>query len=177
MKENDVIWVRFTWRLHDLDVSVTAPNGYRFRPAVAGEVEEVTRVVLSAYASDPVWKDLFSGIRDRMTKRINETLGATGCHYVVAEFNGRIVAVSGVSRSHWTDQNLLTGICVAPEHQRRGLGTYLLAASLLCLRDMGLVAAKVYTEAGSLADRKIYPRFGSQREEGVQYPGLTPQVT
>jgi len=112
-----------------------------------------------------------------MTKRINETLGATGCHYVVAEFNGQIVGVSGVSRSHWTDQNLLTGICVAPEHQRRGLGAYLLAASLRCLRDMGLVAAKVYTEAGSLADQKIYPRFGSQREEGVQYPGLRPQAT
>lgn len=177
MKSKDFIWVRFTWPLRDLDESVPAPNGYRFRPALAGEVEEVIRVVLSAYASDPVWKDLLHGIRDRMTKRINDTLGATGCHYIVAELHGKIVAVSGVARSHWTDQNLLTGICVAPEHQRRGLGTYLLAASLLCLRDMGLLSAKVYTEAGSLADHKIYPLFGSEREEGVEYPGLRPQQT
>jgi N-acetylglutamate synthase-like GNAT family acetyltransferase len=114
---------------------------------------------------------MLQAVEDRMTRRIQDTLGAPDSHYLAAEFNGAIVAVSGIARTHWTDQNLLTGICVTPEHQRKGLGTYLLAASLLRLRDMGLGAGRVYTEAGSLADRKIYPLFGSTREEGVNYPG------
>jgi GNAT superfamily N-acetyltransferase len=169
-----IVWVRFTWQLTDLDVDVRAPAGYRFRAARADELDDVIRVVLSAYASDPVWRPLLAGITDRMTKRIRATLGKAGSHYIAAEFNGDIVAVSGTARTHWTDQNLLTGICVAPEHQRKGLGRSLLAASLLRLRDFGLVTAKVYTEAGSLADRKIYPCFDSTREEGVDYPGLHP---
>src|SRR5687767_2732201 len=48
----------------------------------------------------------------------------------------------------------------------------IMALSALRLREMGLMTAKVYTEAGSLADRKIYPLFGSTREEGVDYPGF-----
>jgi N-acetylglutamate synthase-like GNAT family acetyltransferase len=174
MKPGDVVWVRFTWRLPDLHVDVLAPPGYRFRAARADELDDVIRVVLSAYASDRVWRALLAGIKDRMTKRIRATLAAPDSHYVAAEFNGSIVAVSGIARAHWTDQHLLTGICVAPAHQRKGLGRYLLAASLLWLRELGLVTAKVYTEAGSLADRKIYPLFGSTREEGVDYPGLHP---
>jgi ribosomal protein S18 acetylase RimI-like enzyme len=173
----DIVWARFTWSMRDLKVSVPMPKPYRCRSARNGEDQDVLGVVLTAYASDPVWRDLFDGIRDRMTKRVNETFGKTGYDYIVAELDQSIVAVSGVARSHWTDQNLLTGICVVPEHQRKGLGRYLLAASLLSLRDMGLATAQVYTESGSLADRKLYPLFGSRREEGVDYPGLRPQPT
>jgi GNAT superfamily N-acetyltransferase len=157
-----------------LRVDVRAPAGYRFRAARADELDDVIRVVLSAYASDPVWAPLLRGITDRMTKRIRATLGAADSPYVVAELDSGIVGVSGTARAHWTDQNLLTGICVAPEHQRKGLGRYLLATSLLGLRELGLATARVYTEAGSLADRKIYPLFDSTREAGVDYPGLRP---
>ena len=167
-------WVRFTWSLADLNLDVPTPTPYRCRSAKRGEAAEILSVVLAAYASDPVWNELLDGIRTRMAARIRETLGAAGSQYIVAELNNSIVAVSGVARSHWTDQNLLTGLCVAPEHQRKGLGTHLLAASLLSLRDMGLATAQVYTESGSLADRKLYPLFGSRREGGVEYPGLRP---
>jgi len=54
------------------------------------------------------------------------------------------------------------------------LGKYLLGLSLGRLRAMGLRQARVYTENGSLADRKVYPLFGSVREEDVEYPGVQP---
>ena len=111
-----------------------------------------------------------------MTERIQTTIGKPGSQYLVAEAKGHIVAVSGIAKEHWVGQNLLTGICVVPEHQQRGLGKYLLARSLLRLHEMGLETARVYTEAGSLADRKIYPRFGSTREVGVDYPALHPRA-
>jgi N-acetylglutamate synthase-like GNAT family acetyltransferase len=174
MKPDAMVWVRFTWRLTDLNAELSPPVGYRVREAHRHELDDVIRVVLSAYGSDPVWKASLDGITDRMTKRIRETLGAPDAPYIVAEFDGGIVGVSGTARTHWTDQNLLTGICVAPGHQRKGLGKYLLIASLWRLRSLGLATAKVYTEAGSVADRKIYARHGSIREEGVDYPGLRP---
>lgn len=58
-----------------------------------------------------------------------------------------------------------------PEHQRRGVGRVLLFASLHGLCALGCRHARVYTEAGSLADRKIYPLFGSVRTPNVHYPG------
>lgn len=173
-KPGSVIWVRYTWRLLDLDVNVPAPVGYRCRPAFRDEWDAVIQVVLSAYAADPAWGGLLDGIKIRMTKRIQATIDTPDSQYLVAECEGRIVAVSGIAKTHWTGQNLLTGICVTPEHQRKGLGKYLLALSLLRLREMGLGTARVYTEAGSLADRKIYSLFGSRREKGVDYPGLQP---
>lgn len=107
-----------------------------------------------------------------MSKRVETTLGQNDAAYLVIGWKNRIVAVSGIASEHWTDQNLLTGICVVPEHQRRGIGRYLLSLSLLHLKQMGLVKAQVYTELDSLADQKIYPLFGSQRELGVHYPGI-----
>jgi uncharacterized protein len=167
-----VVWVRHRWNL-PLSIPSTHVDGYTIRTAAAHERDAVLRVVLAAYASDPIWLPMMEGITRRMTRRIDETFGSNGAAYfVVADRDGAIAAVSGVAESHWTDQNLLTGICVLPPHQRHGLGAALLAESLRWLQSRGLKEARVYTERGSLADRKIYPRFGSTREEGVDYPAL-----
>lgn len=77
--------------------------------------------------------------------------------------------MAGISQRHWTNQNLLTGICIAEEHQRKGLGTTLLFQSLISLRNAGLEIATVYTEENSVADKKIYPLFGSVRTSNVEY--------
>ena len=165
-------WVRHTWDLTRLQVPSAIPSPYDMRPARANESDLVLRLVLDAYASDPIWQPLLAGIAERMTERIDTTIGNTDCAYLIAHRNGEAAAVSGVAEQHRTDQNLLTGICVAPAHQRRGLGTALLAQSLLWLRGRCLREARVYTEAGSLADEKIYRLFGSWREANVQYPGV-----
>ncbi len=131
MSADAAVWVRYSWDLENLRVNIQAPVGYHFRSALSVEVESVTQVVLSAYRSDPVWELLMAGIEERMRERIKTTLGTQGTDYLLAEYESSIVAVSGIAKSHWTDQNLLTGICVLPEHQRKGLGKYLLGLSLL----------------------------------------------
>lgn len=164
-------WVRFRWDLQRLGALLPVPSGYAFRSAAKDEIDTVCRVVLLAYASDPVWHPHLSAIERRMVERIASTLGSPGVEYLVAVVGRSMVGVSGVATAHWTDQNLLTGICVLPGHQRKGLGRYLLAWSLQRLGELGLEHAQVYTELGSLADKKIYPMFGSVREEDVDYPG------
>lgn len=165
------VWVRHTWDLSKLHVLTREPQGYHFESAAASNVEEIIAVVLAAYGSDPIWSKIIDAIAQRMTPRIASSIGTHGCEYLVAKSQNRIVAVSGIAAAHWTDQNLLTGICTLPPHQRKGLGTHLLGLSLLRLRDMGLTRAQVYTEFGSVADQKIYPLFGSYREVDVHYPG------
>jgi ribosomal protein S18 acetylase RimI-like enzyme len=167
-----IVWARHIWSLPEVTLCSSAPDGYAFGCAGIQNDREIVDVVLTAYASDPIWEPLMEGIRNRMTERIKTTLGTAEADYVVARAGNEIIAVSGVAKEHWTDQNLLTGICVIPRHQRRKIGTYLLNMSLLRLKEMGLVQARVYTESGSLADRKIYPLFGSKRQEGVLYPGV-----
>jgi ribosomal protein S18 acetylase RimI-like enzyme len=131
----------------------------------------VSEIVLAAYGSDPVWRPHLDAIGARMRQRIAETIGNQDTAYLVVRHAGICVAVSGIAREHWTDQNLLTGICVLPAHQRRGVGRALLLASLHALCGLGCRHARVYTEADSLADRKIYPLFGSVRTPNVRYPG------
>ena len=172
MSGQEIIWTRHTWNLDDAQIRLVAPDGYDFDSASPDEEQRIIHVVLSAYASDPVWESMMAGISERMIERIKATLGSENADYLVARRDREIVAASGVAAEHWTDQNLLTGVCVLPEHQRKGVGRYLLGLSLLRLKRMGLRRAQVYTESGSLADRKIYPLFGSRREEGVRYPGV-----
>jgi ribosomal protein S18 acetylase RimI-like enzyme len=172
MSQQETIWARHTWNLGGTELRLIAPEGYDFDSATPGEEQRIIHVVLSAYASDPMWEPLMDGIRERMTDRIKMTFARGDADYLLARRGGEIVAASGVAQEHWSGQNLLTGVCVLPEHQRKGLGRHLLGLSLLRLRQMGLREARVYTESGSLADRNIYPLFGSRREEGVRYPGV-----
>jgi N-acetylglutamate synthase-like GNAT family acetyltransferase len=167
-------WVRYTWDLARLArVADSPPLAFQVRAAAPGDEIAVLDVVLAAYGSDPVWSAMLPAIERRMRDRVAETIGLPDCEYITLTERDRTVAVSGVAREHWTDQNLLTGVCVRPEFQRRGLGTFLLGYSLHRLRRMGLVTASVYTESGSLADRKIYPLFGGRRQESVIYPGAS----
>lgn len=166
-----VIWVRHSWSLNDLEFRLPPPKGYVFESASVQEGEAIMRVVFLAYGSDPTWRPIMMDIQKRMSERIQTTLGSDDSDYIVARSGSEIIAVSGIARQHWTDQNLLTGICVLPQHQRKGIGRYLLGLSLMRLKEMGLAQAQVYTESGSLADRKVYPDFQSRREVGVRYPG------
>src|SRR5437588_11440793 len=173
---NTTNWVRFDWQLAHLGEPPEMP-GYQFDRAVGADRNRLEEVVLEAYASDPIWNSIVDGIRRRMSARIDETLGSPGAAYMVALDDRVIVGVSGVARHHWSDQNLLTGLCVLPDHQRRGIGTRLLYESLRQLRAMGLETARVYTEEGSVADIRLYPKFGSVRTSGVQYPGVHESLT
>lgn len=153
MAPKEIMWVRYTWDLSQIAAELLLPPGHRLR------------LVVSSYASDTAWKDHLSKIESRLSRRIAATLGHRDAEYLVVEYGGSIAGVSGVADSHPTNQNLLTGPCVMPEHQRKGLGTYLLGASLSSLRRMGLAQAVVYSLAGCMADKHVYPKFGSTREE------------
>ncbi|PWU23385.1 MAG: hypothetical protein C5B48_08690 [Candidatus Rokuibacteriota bacterium] len=168
-------WVRFEWSLAGREFPARDMAGYRLRAAVPGDVDAMLEVVCAAYASDPAWRGLVADIKRRVGTRIRESLRDPGAHFVVAEHGPRVVGLDGVALDHSTGQNFITGICVVPEHQGRGLGGALLAASLAWLRDQGLAIATVTTNAKSVAAR-VYQRFGATRIEDVEYPDA-PRIT
>jgi purine/pyrimidine-nucleoside phosphorylase len=163
-------WARHQWNLYGIDFSLSLPPGYEERNATNADAIRVLDIVLRAYGSDAVWQSHLPAIATRMHHRIRQTLGHPGAAYLLVVRGDEVVAVSGVAVSHWTDQNLLTGVCVHPNHQRRGVGRFLLGRSLQWLQTNGVLEPQVYTETGSLADRKIYPLYGSTRVVGVAYP-------
>lgn|GEM_PF-3572780 len=162
--------MRFRWPLKGRQFAVPLPSGYEIRLVRKDEATSATRVVVDAYASDPVWRSMMPSITSRMTERVARAFDSSDSGVICATHRSQVIAISGVAESHWTGQNFLTGICVLPQHQRRGVGNCLLGASLTWLRDRGLEAAQVVTEEGSIADAKVYPRFGSERIRGVEYP-------
>ena len=165
----DVTWVKYIWDLPGAAFEAPLPSGYEARSGRAGEAQVFVDTTVAAYASDPTWSPLIASIRQRMGDRVAQTYDAEDSEYLCVTSAGAIVAVSGMAETHWTQQNFLTGPCVLPGHQRKGLGTYLLATSLAWLRDRGCREGAVFTEEGSIADAKIYPRFGSRRIAGVDY--------
>lgn len=168
-------WVKFTWQLDQIperDLPML-PAGYDLRIVGTGHFSELLQIVVGAYNTEPVWNKIIHEITIRMKERIGNTLGQAQNKYLAIFHTDQIVAVSGVCQYHWTNQNFLTGICVSKNHQRQGLGTYLLYNSLKTLHASGLTYASVYTETGSLADIKIYPLYQSKRIENVEYLSLS----
>jgi len=164
-------WARFSWDLARASLPTFPPADSTVSRASPESAEVILEVVTEAYGSDPVWKEMLPAIRERMRSRIAETISDECCEYLLLTKASGIVGVSGIAEAHWTGQNLLTGICIRPAFQQQRLGTFLLGYSLYRLRSRGLIRATVYTEQGSLADRKIYPLFGGVREANVEYPG------
>ncbi|UOB16116.1 GNAT family N-acetyltransferase [Abyssalbus ytuae] len=164
-------WVKFKWDLKKI-TNFSIPvleKEYSFEVAQEHDLKQIIETVVLAYKTDPIWGKCIGEIKPRMTERINSTFYQPQSKYLLVKYDKEIVAVSGVTQLHWTNQNLLTGICVAKKHQRKGLGTYLMFHSLHSLQNSGLEFANVYTESGSVADKKIYPLFGSVKIENVEY--------
>ncbi|MDD5349247.1 MAG: hypothetical protein PHQ12_03455, partial [Chthoniobacteraceae bacterium] len=77
----------------------------------------------------------------------------------------RIIGASGLSAERDAKRHLLTGPCLSLEYHNRGLGSALLAHSLLALREAGLSTVRGETKRGSAAAQFLYPKFGAVRQE------------
>lgn len=158
------LWVQYTWDLKKLHVDLLKPQGYDFRTAVRKDLADVINVVIASSALDNNWQFLFRSFTVKMIERIGATLGNANAEYVIAEKDSEIVGISGLAKEYWTRQNLITGICVLPDHREKGVDKYLLSLSLIKLKEMNLHLAKALTESGSILDKKLYKSFGSVRK-------------
>lgn len=169
MADRQTQWVRFDWPLAGQEFEITVAAGYRLRAARPEDLDAMLAAVAAAYASDPAWTNMTDDIERRVGGRICARLSDPGAYFVLAECADGIVGLNGVAVKSTTGMNLITGICVNPAHQGRGLGVALLGRSLEWLRDQGLVQATVSTDKNAAAAR-AYDRFGAVRVENVEFP-------
>lgn len=166
-------WVRHTWDLTTEVARRPAPEGYELAKGGCNDFADMFGVIASAFRSDPAWDADLGEIIERLNRRMCSTLGRDGIDYLLATSGEQLVAVSGLAKSHPGGRNFLTGVCIHPRYQRRGLGTFMLGESLARLRAMGAASARVYTKEGTVADRYLYPHFHSKRDRDVTYAGAS----
>lgn len=169
MTPNALAWVRYLWASDDFEPETRTSPRVTVRPAAASEGRAVRRTACAAYSAEPVWARLCPAMIDKATRRIPDDLRITDTWFWVADHDRGIVAVTRIARTYWTGEHSITGVCVSPESQRRGPGTRLRGLSLTVRREMGVTQACAFTVADSVADRNLYPRFGSRRHERVWY--------
>jgi len=168
MTDKATEWVRFEWPLAGREFDLSVTEGYRLRPAEVADVDAMVALVGAAYESDPAWDGFVAKIQQRVGGRIRDRISDPGAHFVVVECDDGVVGLNGVALESPTNMHLITGICVAPAHQGRGLGAALLGRSLAWLRNQGLSSATVTTDAGAVAAR-VYDRFGAARTDHAKY--------
>lgn len=160
MADRTMKWVRSDWPLHGRAFDVSVAGGYRLRPATGADLDAMRAVVAAAYASDPQWDGMTGEIERRVMARVTDRIADPMAHFLLAVSGRKVVGLNGVALASETNMNLITGICVSPAHQGRGLATALLGGTLTWLRDNGLSEATVTTAADAVA-AKIYARFGA----------------
>ncbi len=160
-------WDRFEWPLSGQKFDVSVPEGYSLRTGRFEDLDAMHGLVDIAYASDPSWDGQMADIKKRVGHRMRERISDPDANFVLATLGDRIFGLNGVAVHSPTNMHLITGICVDPAHQGRGLGGVLLGASLSWLRDQGLSTATVTTDATAVA-AKVYARFGAIREANVE---------
>lgn len=168
MVDRNTNWVRFDWRLSGREFDFSVADGYRLRPASSADLDAIARIVAAAYATDPQWDGLTADIERRVMARVTDRITDPTAHFLLAVYGQKAVGLNGVALKSETKMNLITGVCVEPMHQARGLATALLGGTLTWLRDNWLSEATVTTEADAVAV-KVYAGFGAVRTMGVAY--------
>lgn len=155
-------WMRFQW---DLSRSAIAEPAIErpmvCRPAENDEEQEVLDVLCKSVALDSSLgeggRDLQEYFRDAFYK-----VWRSKDRRALAVLHGdRIVGASVflVGTEESSDQ-LFSGPCVLSEYRSRGLGKFLLQASLVELKNAGVGAPSAICKRFSTLAKYVYPKFG-----------------
>ena len=172
-----VRWTRFSWDLTRLaPVYPAIDSHYRIRPATAEDENAVRSVVFSSFTLDQNWNFLLREIREQLDasldsvfhdrtertqpKRRQEPGDSHERFCLVVTHGSRIIGASALSAWRDAGNHLLTGPCILMEYRNRGLGTALLANSLLTLREVNLTTVYGLTKQKSPTEQFVYSKFG-----------------
>jgi len=157
-------WTRFSWDLRNFaPVYPAIDKRYSIREAAPEDEKGVRTAVVTAFTLDPHWNT--AQFRDRLDAALdlvfNPKANAGRVPCLVITHGARIIGASAVSSWREAENHLLTGPCILMEYRNRGLGTALLAHSLLYLKEAELQIAHGTTLQGTPTERFLYRKFNS----------------
>ena len=166
-------WARYTWDTKKLPKKAPQPS-LRVKLVEPEKVDytQEFNTIESAYSLDPGWG---VGLNVRLEEmQLLSTFSAHDKEKRVRHLHlmdgKRLVGVSLISKHPGFPRSLLSGICIIDEYRCRGAGGFLLYESLKKLEEEGLAEVTAMTKVGISADKFLYNKFDSKREEMVEDP-------
>jgi hypothetical protein len=159
-------WLRFTWDLTKVPSSGSEiPSPYQLRDAEAEEEDTIQKVAYSAFSMDSGWGNLQSPFVENIRKQVAAAFEKDAKSRCLALLHGsRIIGTSVLGLEDGATNHLVTGPCILHEYRSRSLGSHMLQASLLALREAGLKKGFGVTREKTTSARFIYTKFGGTSE-------------
>ena len=159
----------FRWDLSQVDVSkLQSPADVRVRDADDAEYGTVAEVWYNGLASEEgnAWGDYLARWTPvKAAKWFIDYKNRLGAKMLVAEGDGKIIGISGIIPEKKSGiARMYTGVVVALDQRRRGVGSMLLYVTLLESKRQGLHYSEVETRAGSTASKHLYHKFGGMQK-------------
>ncbi len=156
----------FRWDLSRIDASKSQSSGnVLVRDADDAEYGTVAEVWYKGLASEEgnAWSDYLARWTPvKAAKWFLDSKNRLGAKILVAEEHDRIIGISGVIPEKKSGiGRMYTGVVVAPEQRRKGVGSILLFMTLLESKRQGLHYSEVETRPGITASKHLYHKFGS----------------
>lgn len=156
--------MRFEWDLAKVPaLALSLPAKHEIRIQLNPTVEIIWEGIQRAFLNEKAWMIGLEAHLDELRKKIfPEGKPAVGMDFYVLLHGPRVVGCSALLPIEGEGPQLISGIIMDYEYQRRGLGVALLQTSLRHLADKGLGQASVITREGVPAARYLYPKFGGR---------------
>jgi GNAT superfamily N-acetyltransferase len=167
-----ISWICFEWELASLELPVPSVPPLLLRPAEKGEEDTVFKVLLTAFAMDTAWGDISRRLEEGMEHYVEAAFDRPDPSCIVALHGHRVIGASLLDANPDAGNHLLSGPMILHEYRNRGVGSGLLAASLIFLRDKGLTKVRGVTRVNSTVSRFVYPKFSSIQSPYNQDPLL-----
>ena len=165
-----ISWICFEWELASLELPVPSIQPLVLRAAEKGEEDTVLKVLLSAFAMDTAWGDISRKLEEGMGRYVEQAFDRPDPSCIVALHGQRVIGASLLDADADAGNHLISGPMISHEYRNRGVGSGLLAASLIFLRDRGVKKAHGVTRANSTVSRFVYPKFSSIQSPYNQDP-------
>lgn len=165
-----ISWICFKWELASLDLPLPSIAPLVLRPAEKGEQETVLRVLLTAFAMDTAWGDISRRLEEGMGHYVEQAFDRPDPSCIVALHGSRVIGASLLDANPDAGNHLVSGPMILHEYRNRGVGSGLLASSLIFLREKGVKKAHGVTRANSTVSRFVYPKFSSVQSPYNQDP-------
>lgn len=160
--------MRFTWDLEAFTpVYPAVDTRYSIREATVEDERAVRSAVLSTFTLDSHWNYILSHLSEHFEKSLDTIFGkndrkdGSGLPCLVVTHGARIIGASAMATWPDAENHLLTGPCISMEYRNRGLGTALLAQSLLTLKQAGVKVATGLTRLNTPTEKFLYAKFDS----------------
>jgi ribosomal protein S18 acetylase RimI-like enzyme len=157
-------WIRFTWQTAGVPDFVRTDSSDVVRPATKEEAQKVSEVILNSLSLDSAWNGSFVKVEQYLKDAVVRLFSKDEPLCLVVPKGNRLIAASLLDPDPEASSHLLSGPAVLPEYRNRGIGTQLLYASLVALRDRDLATINGITRANTTGSRHVYTKFGGVGE-------------